>query len=249
MENRKKMFIVLSAIIGFLPVDYKCRDICFLNLCFQTRDGHHPNRLSWDRFNEMVFFKQLLQLFLLAYIQLDHLFMLLHGIHLWISSRITSQVRLWNSSPFAEAWLFCPKNIKFLSIERWSLISIWRVSGKLSVLPSSKGVLISYLCEPEQYDHINEGLVIVPMIIYMSKHWDSEEGFIYPVVFSFFWFELLDSQHTSKFACLSLSWFCSAFWPYTLKNICHSLFISRATCVAVKDYVGCLCSMSYQSLI
>lgn len=110
------------------------------------------------------------QLFLLAYTQLDQLFMLLHEIHLWVSSRIMSQVRLWNSSPFAEAWLFCLKNIKFLSIERWSLISIWRGSGKLSVLPSSKGVLISYRCEPEQYGHINEGLVIVPMIIYMSKH-------------------------------------------------------------------------------
>lgn len=150
----------------------------------------------------------------------------------------------WKASHFAEAWLFCPKNIKFLSIERWSLISIWRVSGKLSVLPSSKGVLISYLCEPEQYGHINEGLVIVPMIIYKSKHWDSEEGFIYPVAFLvFFWMELLNSQHTSMFACLSLSWFGSAFWPYILKSICHLLFISRATFIAVKDYVGCLRSM------
>lgn len=37
---------------------------------------------------------QLLQLFLLAYTQLDHLFMLLHEIHPWVSSRIMSQVRL-----------------------------------------------------------------------------------------------------------------------------------------------------------
>lgn len=67
-------------------------------------------------------------------------------------------------APIAKAWLLSPENIKFLSIDGWSLISIWRVSGKLSVLPSGKGVLMSYLCEPEQYGHINEGLVIVPWL-------------------------------------------------------------------------------------
>lgn len=67
-------------------------------------------------------------------------------------------------------------------ISYFNMESEWKA---LSSLPSSKGVSISYLCEPEQYGHINEGLVIVPMIIYMSKHWDSEKGFIYPVVFIF----------------------------------------------------------------
>lgn len=43
--------------------------------------------------------------------------------------------------------------------------------GQLSVLASGKGTSISYLCEPEQCGHnINEGLVIVPIIIAMSKH-------------------------------------------------------------------------------
>lgn len=46
------------------------------------------------------------------------------------------------------------------------------MSGKLSVFPLGKGVLISYLCEPEQYVHINEGLVIVPVFIHLSKHQD-----------------------------------------------------------------------------
>lgn len=53
--------------------------------------------------------------------------------------------------------------------------------GQLVVLASGKGTLISYLCEPEQHGHnINEGLVIVPIIIAMSKHqnWVTKKGFV-----------------------------------------------------------------------
>lgn len=60
------------------------------------------------------------------------------------------------------------------------------MSGKLSVLPLGKGVLISHLCEPEQYVHINEGLVIVPMFVYLSKHQDVvTKNSCIPVVFAF----------------------------------------------------------------
>lgn len=50
---------------------------------------------------------------------------------------------------------------------------------QLSVLASGKGTLISHLCEPEQRGHnINEGLVIVPIIIAMSKrlNWMMKRG-------------------------------------------------------------------------
>lgn len=67
MENRKKMLIALSAIIGFLPVDYEFRDVFFL----QIRDGH---RLSCDFVLMRHFRHQLLQLYLLGYNQLDQLF-------------------------------------------------------------------------------------------------------------------------------------------------------------------------------
>lgn len=53
--------------------------------------------------------------------------------------------------------------------------------GQLSVLASGKGALISYLCELEHCgQNINEGLVIVPIIIAMSErqNWVMKRGFV-----------------------------------------------------------------------
>lgn len=183
-------FIVLLAITGFLPADYECRDFFFLNL--GLRDHHRLNRLRCDFSYWDVLSPNLSNSASLVTLDsntcLSSCLKVILGSPAGTCYRSVSETR----APIAEAWLLCPENIKFLSIDRWSLISIWRVSGKLSVLPSGKGVLISYFCEPWQYGHINEGLVIVPMIIYMLKHRDNEEESIYPVAFVLFWMEVLD---------------------------------------------------------
>lgn len=83
--------------------------------------------------------------------------------------------------------------------------------GQLSVLASGKGTLIFYLCELEQCGHnINEGLVIVPIIIAMSKcqNWMMKRGFV-----NICWSHLTATP-TAKCRLLTSAWWTKAWWPH-----------------------------------
>lgn len=95
---------------------------------------------------------------------------------IWITSALISPAEMWRvdqclKPPPPPPWSTLKLKLKlrsrifYFSHSRsvCSICAVWLEDGQMSALASGKGILISYLCEPEQYGcSFNKGLVIVP---------------------------------------------------------------------------------------